>query len=68
MTREDLKPGTKVVHKKGGMYTILGIAKAAWDAKQELVVYICDYENPEGKMWVRSVTEFLDGRFSLPNN
>ena len=53
-------------HYKGKEYKVLGVAKAS-ETLEEMVVYEALYDNPESKLWVRSVGMFLsevevDGR------
>lgn len=55
-------------HRKGGLYTVLGVATGCEKHKQgiegvNMVVYLSHEDEP--RMYVRSRAEFLDGRFSL---
>ena len=62
-----IKPGQKWQHKKrGSLYTILSVGKfqcseeafANLDYRETVV-----YQGEKGDVWVRLVSEFLDGRF-----
>lgn len=60
--------GTIWRHRKGGVYTVIGIAKGCERNKQgieglDLVVY--QSTDLEKRLYVRAKSEFLDGRFSL---
>ena len=61
-------PGKKFIHKKGGLYEVIALARSSNDCKQELVVYesLEDSDDfPRGTVWVRSRTEFeTPGRFT----
>lgn len=60
----EVKEGQLYKHSKGNLYRVLHIALNANDAKQSLVVY----QRADDKtlpVWVRSLTEFSDGRFEL---
>ena len=46
-------------HFKGMEYTVLGIAKHS-ETLEDMVVYICNYENPRSRIWVRPLTMFLE--------
>ncbi len=46
-------------HYKGNEYRIIGVAKHS-ETLEELVVYEASYDNPEGKLWVRPKTMFLE--------
>lgn len=54
----DLKLGT-YKHYKGHLYKVLGGAKHS-ETLEEMVVYECLYENPEGKLWVRPLQMFME--------
>lgn len=45
-------------HKKGGLYRVLCDAKLESDESDVVVYY-----DREGRVWVRSKSEFYDGRF-----
>jgi hypothetical protein len=47
----------------GTWYKVRHVARAAWDSEQLLVVYT-DSNTDAGDIWVRSLTEFTDGRFT----
>lgn len=58
--------GTSWKHRKGGVYTVIGTALGQGRNGQglegrELVVY----QGSDQRLYVRSKSEFLDGRFSL---
>ena len=46
-------------HRKGGLYRVLGRGVLETD-RSEVVIY----DDADGTVWVRSVIEFEDGRFS----
>jgi hypothetical protein len=67
-----LVPGSVWVHRKGGIYVVLGISTCSTngeDEGKEVVVYwSCTYQG----LRHRAIAEFLDGRFqptvfALPN-
>ncbi len=41
-------------HYKGGLYRVVGIAKHS-ETLEDMVVYEALYDNPLGKLWVRSL-------------
>ncbi|MFD1159551.1 DUF1653 domain-containing protein [Roseovarius aestuarii] len=45
-------------HRKGGLYRVLGRGTLEAD-RSDVVIY----QDVQGKIWVRAVTEFEDGRF-----
>jgi hypothetical protein len=49
----------KYKHFKGGVVTVLGVAKNSEDYTQELVIYTHPYEGHE-QMWARPVEMFLE--------
>ena len=55
---ENYFPERITVHKKGGIYHIIGIARHS-ETLEELVVY----QNSKGEIWVRPKEMFYDGRF-----
>ena len=60
--------GTVWRHRKGGTYTVVGVAKGCEKHKQgiegvDLVVY--QSNDIEKRLFVRAKAEFLDGRFTL---
>jgi hypothetical protein len=60
----DHPSGLKVTHVPTGKhYTVMGLTRPTWDSEQVLVHYQCEYKNPVSDTWVRSYTEFCDGRF-----
>ena len=46
-------------HYKGNEYRVIGVAKHS-ETLEPLVVYETLYENPEGKLWVRPLTMFVE--------
>lgn len=46
-------------HYKGNKYIVKNLARLS-ETLEELVVYECLYENPEGKIWVRPMKMFLE--------
>lgn len=52
------KPGI-YKHFKGGEYHVLGVAKHS-EILGEFVVYEALYENPESKLWVRPLENFME--------
>jgi len=46
-------------HYKGNEYRVLGIAKHS-ETLEPLVIYEALYENPEGKLWIRSLEMFIE--------
>ena len=59
----DLKPFSKWVHKKGGIYSVIEVAVGCGGDLEgkSLVVY---EDQATRRLWVRDVVEFLDGRFT----
>lgn len=49
----------KYKHFKGGIVTVIGVAKNSEDYNQEFVVYTHPYEGHE-QMWVRPIEMFLE--------
>ena len=49
----------KYKHFKGGIVTVIGVAKHSEDFEQEFVVYSHPYEGHE-ELWVRPLPMFLD--------
>jgi len=49
----------KYKHYKGNLYTVIGIAKHS-ETLEEVVVYECLYDNPDGKLWVRPLKMFVE--------
>ncbi len=49
----------KYKHFKGGIVTVLGVAKNSEDYEQELVIYTHPYEGHE-QMWARPISMFLE--------
>lgn len=63
--------GTVWQHRKGGTYTVIGVAKGCEKNKQgiegvDMVVYQAN--DVERRLYVRAKSEFLDGRFGLVFN
>ena len=50
-------------HRKGGLYRLIGPAVYE-DDRSDVVIY----DDAEGTVWVRSATEFSDGRFTALND
>lgn len=46
-------------HYKGKNYRLLNVAKHS-ETLELMVVYECLYENPEGHIWVRPLSMFLE--------
>ena len=49
----------KYKHYKGGIVTVLGVAKNSEDYNQELVIYTHPHEGKE-QMWARPIDMFLE--------
>jgi hypothetical protein len=56
--RPVLIPGEKYRHRKGGIYTLIALAKHT-ETGEDLVVYSAE----SGEVWVRPLDQFSDGRF-----
>lgn len=54
-----LIPGGLYQHYKGKNYIVLDVARHS-ETLEWFVVYECLYENPEGKIWVRPMSMFLE--------
>ena len=54
-----MKLGKYKHSKSGNFYQVIGVAKHS-ETMEELVVYECLYENPDGKLWVRPLDMFLE--------
>lgn len=54
----DIKLGV-YQHYKGEKYSVLGVAKHS-ETLEDLVVYICHYDNETSKMWVRPLEMFFE--------
>lgn len=52
--------GEKYKHRKGGVYTVVGIAEHT-ETQETVVIYTCDLY---GKMYARPLEMFEDGRFT----
>lgn len=64
MINESLvQPGAIVRHRKGGIYTVIGLGRleANWE---ECVIYRAD----DGTLIARSLVEFTDGRFTIESS
>ncbi len=46
-------------HYKGNQYIVRDLAKHS-ETLEWMVIYECLYENPEGKLWVRPLSMFLE--------
>jgi hypothetical protein len=69
MKEINLPEGTRCYHRQRGTeYTILGMATLKKDASTilrddaQMVLYV---NRDDDKLWVREITEFLDGRFVI---
>ena len=63
-----IQAGQVYVHRNGGTYRIVCMARSSNDCHQELVVYesMQDGDFPKGTVWVRTFTEFTTpNRFIL---
>lgn len=49
----------KYQHYKGHFYKVLAEGKHS-ETLEEMVIYECLYDNPEGKIWVRPKKMFLE--------
>lgn len=62
---EDPQPGQRFEHvRSGGLYEVVGVGLEAQDASKRVVVYR-NVAQPAAWLWVRSLSEFTDGRFRL---
>jgi hypothetical protein len=55
---EEFKPGI-YKHFKGKSYLALTLATDCEDIERKLVIYITLYENDNGTVWSREVTDFM---------
>jgi hypothetical protein len=55
----DLVLGGTYQHYKGMTYIVKDLARHS-ETLEWLVVYECQYENPEGKLWVRPMGMFME--------
>jgi hypothetical protein len=55
---EEFKPGI-YEHFKGSKYLALTLATDCDDIEKKYVVYISLYENKNGTVWMREVTDFM---------
>ncbi len=55
----DVVIGGHYQHYKGQKYIVKSLARHS-ETLEWLVVYECQYENPEGKIWVRPLGMFLE--------
>lgn len=55
----EIKPGQKYKHFKGGVVTIIGIGKNSENYDEEFVVYTHPYEGHE-QIWIRPIAMFLE--------
>jgi hypothetical protein len=46
-------------HYKGKLYRVTGVARHS-ESLEQMVVYECLYDNPEGQLWVRPLEMFLE--------
>lgn len=49
-----MAPGEVYRHYKGKLYKVIAIARHS-ETLEDLVVYECLYENPQGKIWARPI-------------
>lgn len=49
----------KYQHYKGNFYTVLGVVKHS-ETMEDLVLYVCHYENPSSQIWVRPLQMFKE--------
>lgn len=56
----EIDTGTRWRHRKGGEYTVIGVGRIEADLSP-VIVY---RDDKLGRVWVRSVAEFEDGRFT----
>jgi hypothetical protein len=56
--KPEIKLG-KYKHFKGGIVTVIGVAKNSEDYNEELVIYTHPYEGHE-QMWARPIAMFLE--------
>lgn len=62
MNPPELVPGRRYRHRKGGIYTLLCLAKDTTN-QEDVVVY----RDKSDQTWVRPRAEFEDGRFEPMN-
>jgi hypothetical protein len=55
----EIKIGGRYQHYKGNMYIVKELVKHS-ESLEWMVFYECQYENPEGKNWVRPLGMFLE--------
>ena len=58
MQKENFKLG-RYRHFKGMEYIVIGLAKHS-ETLEDLVVYEAQYDNPDGKLWVRPLNMFME--------
>lgn len=56
----EIDTGTRWRHRKGGEYTVIGVGRIEADLSP-VIVY---RDDKLGRVWVRPVGEFEDGRFT----
>lgn len=54
-----LKLGKYQHLKSGNFYNVIGIGRHS-ETLEELVIYECLYNNPDGKLWIRPLKMFLE--------
>lgn len=54
-----VKVGKYIHSKTGKEYRVIGVAKHS-ETLEELVIYECLYDNPQGNLWVRPLSMFLE--------
>jgi hypothetical protein len=59
MVKNELVLGGIYQHYKGKNYIVKELVKHS-ETLEWMVVYECLYENPEGKLWVRPMSMFLE--------
>lgn len=52
-----VRAGQKYKHYKGGLYYVTSVGKHS-ETLEEMVVYVCLYDNPESQVWVRPLQMF----------
>ena len=54
-----VKVGKYIHSKTRKEYRVIGVAKHS-ETLEELVIYECLYDNPQGNLWVRPLSMFLE--------
>lgn len=58
-------PTSRVRHRKGGVYDVLGTGTIQWDTPLEDMAQVVIYRAADGTLWARAHAEFFDGRFEV---